>query len=93
MAMLPLSRAVAGDAAPDILRRLDIAQAPMGSHERYKPPLAQPNADPLPLPSPVQPAPVQPDSSTDDVWGAIGFTADGSYSTVWKAPSKAEAEA
>jgi hypothetical protein len=66
----------------------------MGSHERYKPPLAQPNADPLPSPSlPGQPAPVQPDSSLDDVWGAIGFTADGSYSTVWKAPSKAEAEA
>jgi Domain of unknown function (DUF4189) len=87
MAMLPLSGAVAGD-------RFDIAQAPMGSHERYKPPLAQPNADPLPSPSlPGQPAPVQPDSSPDDVWGAIGFTADGSYSTVWKAPSKAEAEA
>jgi hypothetical protein len=87
MAMLPLSCAVAGD-------RFDIAQAPMGSHERYKPPLAQPNADPLPSPSlPGQPAPVQPDSSPDDVWGAIGFTADGSYSTVWKAPSKAEAEA
>jgi hypothetical protein len=85
--LLPLSGAVAGD-------RFDIAQAPMGSHERYKPPLAQPNADPLPSPSlPGQPAPVQPDSSLDDVWGAIGFTADGSYSTVWKAPSKAEAEA
>jgi hypothetical protein len=87
MAMLPLSGAFAG-------HRFDIAQAPMGSHERYKPPLAQPNADPLPSPSlPGQPAPVQPDSSLDDVWGAIGFTADGSYSTVWKAPSKAEAEA
>jgi hypothetical protein len=87
MAMLPLSGAVAGD-------RFDIAQAPMGSHERYKPPLAQPNADPLPSPSlPGQPTPAQPDSSPDDVWGAIGFTADGSYSTVWKAPSKAEAEA
>jgi hypothetical protein len=95
MAMLPLSRAVAGDAAPDVLRRLEIAQAPMGSHERYKPPLAQPNADPLPSPSigPGQPAPVQPGSSPDEVWGAIGFTADGSYSTIWKAPSKAEAEA
>jgi hypothetical protein len=94
MAMLPLSRAVAGDAAPDVLRRFEIAQAPMGSHERYKPPLAQPNAEPLPSPSlPGQPAPVQPDSSPDDVWGAIGFTADGSYSTIWKVPSKAEAEA
>jgi hypothetical protein len=95
MAMLPLSRAVAGDAAPDFLRRFDIAQAPMGSHERYRPPLAQPNSDPLPSPGlgPGQPAPIQPDSSPDDVWGAIGFTADGSYSTIWKVPSKAEAEA
>jgi hypothetical protein len=100
MAMLPLSRAVAGDAAPNVLRRFDIAQAPMGSHERYQPPLAQPNANPLPSPSlpspsvgPGQPAPVQPGSSSDNVWGAIGFTADGSYSTIWKVPSKAEAEA
>jgi hypothetical protein len=95
MTMLALSRAVAGDAAPDVLRGFDIAQAPMGSHERYKPPLAQPEADPLPSPNlrPGQPAPVQPDPSPDDVWGAIGFTADGSYSTIWKAPSKAEAEA
>ena len=100
MAMLPLSRAAAGDAAPDVLRRFDIAQAPMGSHEPYKAPLAQPKADPLPSPSlpspslgPGQQAPVQPGSSPDDMWGAIGFTADGSYSTIWKAPSKAEAEA
>src|SRR5947209_20255467 len=27
------------------------------------------------------------------VWGALAFTADGSYATAWKAPSKAEAEA
>jgi Domain of unknown function (DUF4189) len=27
------------------------------------------------------------------VWGAIGFTADGSYSSTWKMPSQAEAEA
>ena len=26
-------------------------------------------------------------------WGAIGFTADGSYASIWKQPSKAEAEA
>jgi hypothetical protein len=94
MAMLPLSRAATGDAGPDVQRRLIIAQAPMGSHERYTPPLAQPKADPLPSPSlgPGQPAPVEPGSSPDDGWGAIGFTADGSYSTIWKAPSKAEAE-
>jgi hypothetical protein len=26
-------------------------------------------------------------------WGAIGFTADGSYASIWKQPSKPEAEA
>ena len=94
MAMLPLSGAVAGDTTPDAQRRLIIAQAPMGSHERYKPPLAQPNPAPLPPPSPPgQPDPLQPSSSPVDAWGAIGFTADGSYSTTWKATSKGEAEA
>jgi hypothetical protein len=39
------------------------------------------------------PAPNQPSPSTDVAWGAIGFTADGSYSTTWKMPSQAEAEA
>lgn len=93
--MLPLSRAIAGDVALDGPRHFDVAQAPMGSHERYKPPLAQPKTDPLPSPSlgPGQPAPVHPDLSPEDPWGAIGFTADGSYSTIWKVPSKAEAEA
>lgn len=28
-----------------------------------------------------------------EFWGAIAFTADGSYSTAWKQPTKAEAEA
>lgn len=31
--------------------------------------------------------------STDASWGAIGFTADGSYASVWRMASKAEAEA
>lgn len=31
--------------------------------------------------------------STASLWGAIAFTADGSFSTVWKSPSKPEAEA
>ncbi len=32
-------------------------------------------------------------SQTTQYWGAIGFTADGSYSTTWKQPTKADAEA
>jgi hypothetical protein len=34
-----------------------------------------------------------PAATTVEFWGAIGFTADGSYSSAWKMPSKAEAEA
>jgi hypothetical protein len=39
-----------------------------------------------PAPAPAQPA-------KPAYWGAIAFTADGSFSTAWKQPSKAEAEA
>jgi hypothetical protein len=45
-----------------------------------------------PIPSPNPPVPSQPDTSAELKWGAIGFTADGSYSTIWKMPSQAEAE-
>lgn len=37
--------------------------------------------------------PGPPSPALDTSWGAIGFTADGSYSTAWKMPSQAEAEA
>ena len=42
-----------------------------------------------------QPSPGgQPDASSGaSLWGAIAFTADGSYATAWKQPSKPEAEA
>lgn len=46
------------------------------------------------------PAPTTQDSPASgassgqrEYWGAIGFTADGSFSTAWKQSSKAEAEA
>jgi hypothetical protein len=36
----------------------------------------------------------QPSTNSGDMyWGAIAFTADGSYSSAWKAPSQPEAEA
>jgi hypothetical protein len=38
------------------------------------------------------PAPSQPGTSAEFIWGAIGFTGDGSYSSNWKTPSQAEAE-
>jgi TPR repeat protein len=43
----------------------------------------------VPNPPPLNP----PDNSTAVQWGAMAFTADGSYSTIWKMASQAEAEA
>jgi hypothetical protein len=99
IAMPQLSCAVAGEAAQEP-RSLVIAQAPMGSHHSHGPSLAP--AAPLPPPksdyippslNPSQSAPDEPSPSSEVSWGAIGFTADGSYSSIWKMPSKAEAEA
>jgi hypothetical protein len=39
------------------------------------------------------PSPAPTPSGQPAYWGAIAFTADGSFSTAWKQPSKAEAEA
>ena len=38
------------------------------------------------------PALGQTSSEKSDLWGALAFTADGSWATAWKKPSKAEAE-
>jgi hypothetical protein len=46
------------------------------------------------IPAPANPAPGNPTpDTTDELWGAIAFTADGSYTSVWRQPSKAEAQA
>lgn len=61
-----------------------------------------PSRDKLPggadNPPPAAAAPSAPSTpatppAKSQLWGAIGFTADGSFSTAWKYPSKAEAEA
>ncbi len=39
------------------------------------------------------PSPSSPSSASDLSWGAIAFTADGSYSSTWKMNSQPEAEA
>jgi len=80
-----------------------VAQTSMGGPEPSPPPLAPTPPPPTPsapkldyIPPSLAPTPPgsnQPSTSTDEWWGAIGFTADGSYSSVWKMPSKAEAEA
>lgn len=53
----------------------------------YVPPQLRPPTDPNPN------RVAQPNASGETWWGAVGFTADGSYSTVWKMASQAEAEA
>src|SRR4029077_11643320 len=46
---------------------------------------------PVPIPAPL---PSQPNAALSDMpWGAVGFTANGSYSSNWKMASQAEAEA
>jgi Domain of unknown function (DUF4189) len=87
----------AGQAAPSDAGRFVIAQTSMGAPDPIPP--STPNIPPPrldyipPSPAPSQPAPNQPSTSSDLAWGAIGFTADGSYSSTWKMDSKAEAEA
>lgn len=91
-----------GKASPDNSNPFVIAQTSMGAPDPVpsRPPSAPPSPkfDYLPPdlapapPAPNQPTPSQPNTS-GGIWGAIGFTADGSYSSNWKMPSKAEAEA
>jgi hypothetical protein len=85
-----------------------VAQTSLGAPDPLPPPFT-PQPPPALKPSPItpgqkfdylppslapsQPAPNQPSTSTDLAWGAIGFTADGSYSSTWKMASQPEAEA
>ena len=63
--------------SPDLLQ-----QAPQVRHD---------NSQPRPPSSAASPS--SPGSPSDPSWGAIAFTADGSYSSTWKMPSQPEAEA
>jgi hypothetical protein len=104
LAMAPLQCAVGGEISGDGPGRLVVAQTSMGAPDPmplpgapsapnvprtdYVPPSLAPNQS-----VPRQIAPGQPNTAFDLSWGAIGFTADGSYSTTWKMASQAEAEA
>lgn len=65
---------------------------PRQDYAPYVPPARQ---DPTPTPEPQREAPRETtkDVTGDVLWGAIAFTADGSYSTIWKMASEPEAEA
>ncbi len=97
----PLQYALASEAAHP-LNGFVVAQTSMGTTDPVPPP-PPPRPTPAPpsprmdyIPPSLAPAPVQPtqpSTSNEGVWGAIGFTADGSYSSTWRMPSQAEAEA
>jgi len=96
----PLQDALASEALAHPLNGFVIAQTSMGTTDPVPPP-PPPRPTPAPpsprmdyIPPSLAPAPPsQPSASTEGVWGAIGFTADGSYSSTWRMPSQAEAEA
>ena len=73
--------------------------SPAPSSPPSNPPASNPQAfiPPAPYtPPPLNqnpPASNPPDTSTDVLWGAMAFTADGSFATAWKSPSQPEAEA
>ena len=101
IAVSPLQGALAG--AVENSKSFVIAQTSLGGPEQLPPSIAPtpyspsgPQA-PLPrhdLPPPPPPPPLPGQSSSSDLpWGAIAFTADGSYSSTWKMPSQPEAEA
>jgi hypothetical protein len=99
IAMAQLQSSLAAEGSQDSLTSFVVAQTSMGAPDAL--PQPAPGA-PSPPPrmdyvppnlAPSQPAPGQPGTSTDLPWGAIGFTADGSYSSTWKMASQAEAEA
>jgi hypothetical protein len=99
VASLPLRSVFAAEDTPGVL----LAQ---GSFEKLPPSIAPtPYSPEGPQQTPAQPQrdrdysqprppslPSTPSSPSDMSWGAIAFTADGSYSSTWKMSSQPEAE-
>jgi Domain of unknown function (DUF4189) len=99
IAAAPLRCVAASEASQDNSKSFVVAQTSLGAPDPSPPPFnpgpdksaPSPRLDYIPtVYAPNQPA---PSTSTDLPWGAIGFTADGSYSTTWKMASQPEAEA
>jgi hypothetical protein len=101
-ALMPLRCA---EASADNLSRFDVAQTSLGGTDDMQPappapsppPRAPSRQDRMDYIPPIYDKPqAQPEASPPDsgaLWGAIGFTADGSYWSAWKMSSQAEAEA
>ena len=74
--------------SPAVVQRSDIPSPSLPNPPPLNPPAFQ-----QPVPFQPQLSQTAPDNPTDVPWGAMAFTADGSYSTVWKMHSQSEAEA
>jgi hypothetical protein len=99
IAAASLQCAFAAESSEGILGRFTIAQTSMGGSDPLPPtapgtPVPSPRTDTIaPSPGPGPAFGPSQGPSTELAWGAIGFTADGSYSTTWKMASQPEAEA
>jgi hypothetical protein len=100
IAAASLQCAFAAESSEGMLGRFMIAQTSMGGPDPFPPTAPSATAPPpgtgniAPSPAPGPPFdPSQPGPLTELAWGAIGFTADGSYSSTWKMASQPEAEA
>jgi hypothetical protein len=99
--VLPLQAAAASDRQDIQFGRIIVAQSSMGNTDP-SPSQMPPSIPSIPSTPPSSstieppnytPAPTQPNAPAVVLWGAIAFTADGSWSTAWKESSRAEAEA
>jgi hypothetical protein len=88
LAPTPVPPAPTNPAAPSS-PRMDYIPPSLGP----RPAPSSPRTDYIPPSLEPRPAPGEPNNSSGIYWGAIAFTADGSYSSVWKVPSQPEAEA
>ena len=103
IAVTALALVVVGLTAPPVFAADDSFMLAQGGFEKLPPSIAptpySPNApQQAPLPRSDNSAASPPPASTvhsnsDAGWGAIAFTADGSYSSTWKMSSQPEAEA
>lgn len=108
IAVMPLEGALANGNLAYSQKSFIVAQASLGGSDSSEIPIPPAPSPPAPTPAPAplapsaprfdyipprEPAPNPQQNPPAQVWwGALAFTADGSWSTVWKMPSEAAAE-
>ncbi len=99
MLVPPLQATAASDSRDIRVGPMILAQSSLGSPDVSSPQMPPPIAPAAPAfpsappPPSYTPPAVQPNAAQVVPWGAIAFTADGSWSTAWKEASRADAEA